>query len=466
LGLLTLLLAACGDDGGGGAPTSPASPIKAWGAPTLIETDNTGHALGPGPQSVAFDAAGNALVVWMQFDGTYNIWANRYSTSTGLWGAAAPIETDTGDAPHPQVAIDAAGNALVVWRQFDGTHYNIWANRYSASTGLWGAAAPIETDSTGDAFVPQVAIDATGNALAVWTQFDGTRNNIWANRYSASTGLWGVAAPIETDTGDASHPQVAIDATGNGLAVWTQFDGTNYSILANRYSASTGWGVAAPIETGNAESASDPQVAINATGNALAVWQQFNGPFGNIWANRYSASTGLWGVATPIDNNNPEAASNPQVAIDAAGNGLAVWIQSDGPHNTIWANRYSANTGLWGVAGRIENLMGDADAPQIAIDATGNALVVWRQFNNNRGSIRANRYSASTGLWGVAAPIETNEGDAGGADVAIDATGNALVVWNQSDGPVSSTLLSMWANRLRCREVGWVGRTPPCELGK
>jgi hypothetical protein len=302
LGLLTLLLTACGDDGGGGAPSSP---IKAWGAPTLIETDNTGDAFGG------------------------------------------------------QVAFDAAGNALVVWTQFDGTRHNIWANRYSASTGLWGVAGPIETDTL-EASGPQVAFDATGNALVVWTQIDSTPYNIWANRYSASTGLWGVAAPIETNAGFDFVPRVAIDATGNALAVWTQFDGTNYS----------------------------------------------------IWANRYSASTGLWGVAT-----------------------------------------------------RIENLAGDAEAPQIAIDTTGNALVVWRQFNNTRGSIWANRYSANTGFWGTATRIETNAGEAADADVAIDAMGNALVVWHQSDGPVSSTLLSMWANRLRCREVGWVGRTPPCELG-
>jgi hypothetical protein len=29
------------------------------------------------------------------------------------------------------VAADAAGNAVAVWRQYDGTRYNIWANRFS-----------------------------------------------------------------------------------------------------------------------------------------------------------------------------------------------------------------------------------------------------------------------------------------------------------------------------------------------
>jgi len=44
-------------------------------------------------------------------------------------------------------------------------------------------AALIRNDRAGDAVSPQVAFDASGNALAVWYQHDGTRANIWANRY-------------------------------------------------------------------------------------------------------------------------------------------------------------------------------------------------------------------------------------------------------------------------------------------
>src|SRR4030067_1083902 len=115
------------------------------------------------------------------------------------WGTAALIETDNaGDAYNPQIAIDAGGNAIAVWHQHDGTRYNIWANRYTAGSG-WGAAALIEIDDAGDAGSPQIAFDAGGNAIAVWAQCDGTRDNNLATRFTAATGLWGMAAPIETD---------------------------------------------------------------------------------------------------------------------------------------------------------------------------------------------------------------------------------------------------------------------------
>ena len=68
-----------------------------------------------------------------------------------------------------------------MWYQYDGGGSNIWANRFDGSS--WGTAELIETDNAGDAFDPQVAFDNSGNAIAVWQQFDGTLDNIWANRF-------------------------------------------------------------------------------------------------------------------------------------------------------------------------------------------------------------------------------------------------------------------------------------------
>ena len=83
------------------------------------------------------------------------------------------IETnDVGNAGLPQIALDASGNALAVWRQSDGTRDSIWSNRFVAGTG-WGTAALIETDDVGDAFNAQIGFDANGNALAVLQQSDG-----------------------------------------------------------------------------------------------------------------------------------------------------------------------------------------------------------------------------------------------------------------------------------------------------
>jgi hypothetical protein len=121
-----------------------------------------------------------------------------------------------------------------VWRQSDSVRTNIWSNRYEAGTG-WGAAEIIETDNSGDAASPQVAVDDSGNVIAVWYQNDGTRYNIWSNRYikpDITSPLLSLDSPsddltTETPTITASgttEPGVTLSI--NGISVAVESDGS------------------------------------------------------------------------------------------------------------------------------------------------------------------------------------------------------------------------------------------------
>jgi hypothetical protein len=440
---VVLFLSACNSGSSGGLT----AVSKVWGAAATIET-STGDAYAP---QIAFDANGNALAVWEQFDGTsfQRIYANRYTASSGVWGTAIAIENDTGDAKRPQIAIDANGNALAVWYQFNGTYRTIRACRYTSSG--WGAAVPIETVNVGDALDPQIAIDPQGNALVVWSQ-DGdataaTRNDIWANRYNVAAGTWGIAGFIETnDLGGASSPQIAMDPNGNALAVWYQYDGSSVNdIWANHYLLGAGWAGTTLIEAGTG-SAEVPQIAVDAIGNGLAVWQQWDGTQYSIWANRFAVGTGSWGTAELVETDNFGPASHPQVAFDNYGNAVAVWQQNTVTGINIWANRYTSSQIIgWDTPAIVETgNTGVADYPQVAFDASGNALAVWQKNDGARNNIWANRYAAASGTWGIAGLIETdNSGSAETPQIAIDANGNALAVWDQFDG----SHYNIWANR-------------------
>ncbi len=352
-----------------------------WGSAAIIDAGSTGA---NNPQ-VSIDSAGNAIAVWGQSDGTnYRIYANRYVAGTG-WGPATIIDAGSTGANNPQVSFDSAGNAIAVWDQSDGTNYRIYANRYVAGTG-WGTAAIIDAGPN-YAYLPQVSIDSAGNAIAVWKQWDGTHYRIYANRYVAGT-VWGTAAIIDAGPNNANNPQVSFDSAGNAIAVWEQWDGTNYRIYANRYVAGTGWGTAAIIDAGP-NNAYYPQVSFDSTGNAIAVWRQSDGTYYRIYANRYVAGTG-WGTAAAIETN-PNNANNPQVSFDSAGNAIAVWQQNDGTYYRIYANRYVAGTG-WGVAAIIDAGPTGAYYPQVSFDSAGNAIAVWDQSDGTYNRIYANRF--------------------------------------------------------------------------
>jgi hypothetical protein len=409
-----------------------------WGTPEIIDGDAV-EAYSP---QVAVDTEGNAVAVWYQNDGSYSrIYSNRYNAISGTWGTAQAIASNIGNAYAPQVAVDLDGNAVAVWHQYDGQYWNIYFNRYDALLDEWGTAQTIEGNA-GEAVVPQVAVDLDGNAVAVWCQWDGSYYIINSNRYDAALGTWGVVQTISDNTTDANFSQVAVDPEGNAVAVWYQFDGSHVSIYSNRYDAISGmWGMAQVIE-GNTGEAYNPQVAVDPDGNAVAVWMEEEGGNFNIYSNRYDAPSDTWGTPQAIEGNTGNAL-DPQIAVDPSGNAVAVWHQYDGQYWNIYFNRYDALLDEWGTAQTIEGNTRNAFYPQVAVDPSGNAVAVWHQSDGSYGSIYSNRYNSLSGTWGSAQTIESNTGDAFYPQVAVDFQGNAVVVWEQNDG------LIIWANWFR-----------------
>lgn len=409
-----------------------------WQVATLLEISTVGAAYYP---EVSVNASGSAMVVWHQWDGSrYIIWANRYVPGAG-WGIAERIDNHpTKSAAFPKVSVNANGNAMVVWQHSNGVLTNIWANRYVVGVG-WGKAEIIETN-TGDADLPDVSLDASGNAMAIWPQFDGTRYNIWANRYLAGVG-WGTAEIIETNAGTALRPDMSVDSSGNAVAVWQQFDGVRSNIWSNRYVVGQGWGTAELIESDNAGDATFSQVSVSGGGLAVAVWRQSDGTAINVWSNIYLPDSG-WGKAELIETDNTGHAYFPRVSADDYIGAVAVWHQWDGTRSNIWSNRYEIGVG-WNGAELIEvNDAGTARYPRVSASATGSAVAVWSQTSADQViDIWSNRYVAGRG-WGVAELIETRNSGAGNLPkVAMDANGNAVVVWLQPD----DTSDSVWSNR-------------------
>lgn len=91
--------------------------------------------------------------------------------------------------------------------------------------------------------------------------------------------------------------------------------------------------------------------------------------------------------------------------------------------------------------------------PEIAGDDYGNAVAVWQQSDGKRVNIRANRFVAGVG-WGSASRIESGHSNSGEPVVAVDVQGHALVVWHRFDGKRGQ----LWFNRYVAR--GACGQSP------
>jgi hypothetical protein len=417
------LLSACG--GGGGGSSTDAG--RTWGTSRLLER-NSGSTYNT---KIGYAADGSAIAVWIQTDGTWkSVWASHYTSLAG-WSVPELIEhDDSGDAGYPRLAISANGDAVVVWSVNTGvTAYNIWANHYTSSGG-WETAQTIESGA-GSATFPEVAIDNQGNAMAIWSQFNGTDTNIMVNQFSPVSG-WGAEQTIESMNGLATFPDIAFDPSGNAMAVWTQPSAGIVYVWSNRYvPGTTGWEGPQQVET-NSSNASNARIAFDSAGNALAVWVQNNGGIHNSWANRYTP-TGGWQSAQRIDNDDMSAVYSPKIIIDNNGDAIAVWSQDNGSFESIWATRYLVSSG-WETAEKIQS--GDTSVEagdvNIAIGGNNHAIAVWYQSDGSLRKIWANEFIPGSG-WSTPELI----GDTNFAqypDIAIDNDGNAIAVWTEYDG--------------------------------
>jgi hypothetical protein len=361
-----------------------------------------------------------------------------------LDAALIDIGDENSSAMAPQIAFDGHGYAMAVWQQHDGRRFHIWANRYKANVG-WSVAQRIHTHNRGDAYQPQISLDSQGNALVVWAHCEGECCSVWVNHYASGLGAetdavvhsgWGGAVRLQADlAGNDSLPQVTFDPHGNALAVWQHKDeANNISVWSNRYVAGTGWGaLATMVEWRGQGEARSPQISFDHQGNAMMLWAQHDGwQSFRIWATRYQAGSG-WCAGVQITQHSGNA-NNPHIAFDPHGNALVVFEQVDGECSHIGTTRYTAGAG-WSTPKLLEtDCAGDAYHPHIAMDASGCALLVWEQSDGMHSHIWTSRYVPGVG-WGTAARLET--GCAGNAylpHTAMDGSGNAMVVWTHHNG--------------------------------
>ena len=136
------------------------------------------------------------------------------------WGAPVLAEDCVGIAYQPDMAVDWAGNAIVVWSQDDapfGDNFNnIWTSRYTAGVG-WGQAILLEDDDSGDTYSPRIALGDDGNGVAVWCQSsygDGPDFSLWSSRFAVDSG-WGQPELIENLYGTVYWPKLACNGHGD-----------------------------------------------------------------------------------------------------------------------------------------------------------------------------------------------------------------------------------------------------------
>ena len=287
---------------------------------------------------------------------------------------------------------------------------------------------------------PKVASDAAGNFVVVWNGSYG----ISGQRYDNKGNPLGGEFQVNTyTTGSPSYPSVAVDATGNFVVVWTSFrDGDSVGIFAQRYdSDGEPRGDEFQVNTYTTGQQRYPSVASDIGGNFVVIWSSYVTLTRDVRGQRYDADGNPLGgeFGVNLSPQDPRSAQDTSVASAANGNFVVVWDAGypDVRQREIFGQRYDNNGNALGEQFHVNTYTPWGQShPSVASDASGNFVVVWEE-TGGREDVFGQRFDADGNPRDGEFRVNSNTQNLQASpSVSSDASGNFVVVWRSYDrGP-------------------------------
>jgi hypothetical protein len=180
--------------------------------------------------AVAVAGTGDFVVVWTSFgqDGQYGgIFGRRFAPDGAPRGGEFQVNSYTTDNQFdPSVAADATGRFVVVWTSArgDGAYDGIGGRRYDAAGAPLGAEFQVNSGTSGAQYDPHVAIDAAGDFVVVWNTPLGGLASVLGRRFDADGVPIGADFRVTTYTTIAQYEaRVARHPDGDFVATWAAY---------------------------------------------------------------------------------------------------------------------------------------------------------------------------------------------------------------------------------------------------
>jgi hypothetical protein len=343
------------------------------------------------------------------------VFAQRFSTQGVPQGTEFRVNTFTPGGQYVVAGdtINPAGDFIIVWTSAsqDGSAHGVFAQRFSASGATLGGEFRVNTFTTGFQGYPSVSDGGADDFVIVWHSDgqDGSQNGIVGRRFSdTGTALGSEFLVNSYTTGNQVFPTVAGGPGNDFVVIWTSAgqDGSGEGLFGQTFSPA---GVPKGSEfringhtTGNQFLGDITLMVADPNSPVVVGWgSEFQdgsdtGVFGNIvdpnnptpgWAGDLSgAPLSPQGGEFQVNTYTTSAQEIPALAADSAGNFVVTWtsLGQDGASYGVFGQRYNAAGVKQGGEFRVNtfttNLQGVSD---VAVDAAGNFIVVWQSMGQD-----------------------------------------------------------------------------------
>lgn len=334
---------------------------------------------------VAMSAGGLAVAAWQSWDGSASTIEASVRAPGGGWEPAQTISSAGHSAVSPHVAVDDAGAITAVWISAAAAGAGAVHTASRPAGGSWSTPQAL---SGGGARELSLDASGSGHLAAVWRGFDGTNNRIEVT-VKPSGGTWSMPQWLSAPGEDARAPDVSIDETGNALAVWERWD-ARYTVLQYAERPAGGsWSRGREIAPGTGPRKT-VQIETGAGGHSGAIWSSAGSRFVT-----FRPPGGGWRQADFAFYS-----EYPELAIDRQGNAVLVWTGVGArwkPVGEGWKDMFDLSPDIY-----------DTADPDVGTHGPGQATAVWARGN---GAIQASSFDIDSGQEGYEDEIEGTDGD-------------------------------------------------------
>lgn len=367
----------------------PAAALVAADARADVVTDLTTNEVDP---SVAYNPEDDEfLVVWESRDtfGGANILGRRYDGSGQPLGNPFGVAVDlAADDRSPAVAFNPLTHGFVVAYVHDDGDADVRVREVPSSSMvvLQPFDVAIADDPGVDETAPQLAFNPVAGtfALTYVHEYSAIDHDIYAVRFSATTGaVSGVALGIATSSADQSAPDIACSpVSAQCRVVFEELSGPGPEGVATRAFDASAGALTSPIASLGREPGAHyaPTIAVDDGGEYLALWEHVGTQDTNVIGVEI-ASQGQINLFTTVIASSASNEGEPDVAFDPVAEVFrVVWAQDGGTQGSydVWTRDVS-KTGNPDVPHAVATSSRDDVRPAVAAGSSP-GMAVWEHI--------------------------------------------------------------------------------------
>ncbi len=432
------------------APAADAAVQQSWAGllgndiavNTSTASDQHTNALNRGSQhAVAYDAAGNFVVVWTSKDQDGNgdgVFARRFSfDGSPLTGEIQVNSTGAEDQRHASVVADSAGNFVVVWssNKQDGNNEGVNLRRFAADGSALTAEIRANVSTPGAQSNPVIAMNRSDGSIAVAWQGQGPGDGagVFFRRF-ASDGTALDASDRRgnlSDNGNEKNPALAMDSSGRMVVA---FEVNNHLYFQRFDAAAVAQGGPVQIDSGLSSSAG-VAVTADGAGNLTFVYQ-VTSAFEGVWGRGFNADGSSRTFWFQVAGN---GATSPSIAAAADGR-FVVTYQAPGSDGVdIFAREFNANGSAAAAPFEVNQYTPSAQvSASLALLDMDHYVVVWSgESSTDSQGVSARVFAAAN-----VAPVIVSHGGGDAGAVSLDEGVGRTVVVSATDVNFPAQVLS------------------------